>query len=210
MSNNNREQLLSGRNPRRLKVLSAYSVANRLSRVKVSSLSSSPIDTRRRRLSVCEPISGAARGRPKPARLAALGIPIAGLTLAACDTSKTTESDNTAKQSCAGVAAEADVEVPPWPDDRAPPATLDAAVDALNEWLPEARRRRYRCLGPAAVTDAHFGLGLWVGNNWSLYSRTPLTDRLESMGLDNADDMSELIVERYLRALHGRQGNASR
>jgi hypothetical protein len=51
----------------------------------------------------------------------------------------------------------------------------------------------------------HFGLGMWMRNNWSLWveeSRIKLF--FDSLGVNDADDISSLIITSYWNYLNGR------
>jgi hypothetical protein len=50
----------------------------------------------------------------------------------------------------------------------------------------------------------HFGLGMWMRNNWGLWSGSPLNEELTALGLTVADDMSGFLLVSFWRRLHGR------
>ena len=49
---------------------------------------------------------------------------------------------------------------------------------------------------------AHFGLGMWIRNNWGLWKGgNGITDFFHDHGIWHADDMSAIILESYSRLL---------
>jgi uncharacterized protein YbaR (Trm112 family) len=58
------------------------------------------------------------------------------------------------------------------------------------------------------VTDAHFGLGRWLRNEWELWSvpeNSRLVDYFHELGITHADDMSSIILTSYHRHLNGKE-----
>ena len=49
----------------------------------------------------------------------------------------------------------------------------------------------------------HFGLGMWMRNNWGLWAHGPLAAYLEQFGVHHPDDMSGLILDTFWRHLNG-------
>ena len=55
------------------------------------------------------------------------------------------------------------------------------------------------------VTDAHFGVGMWIRNNWMLWSKSSrLVAYFNEFGVEEADDMSALICQCYHRYVNER------
>lgn len=52
-------------------------------------------------------------------------------------------------------------------------------------------------------SGAHFGLGMWMRNNWGLWRGSRLQYYFEKKGLYHPDDMSGLILTTYWRYKHG-------
>lgn len=50
----------------------------------------------------------------------------------------------------------------------------------------------------------HFGLGMWIRNNWGLWSDSPLVQYFKGIGIDHPDSMSEIILTWFHRYLNGR------
>jgi len=54
-----------------------------------------------------------------------------------------------------------------------------------------------------AVTDLHFGAGLWIRNNWIRSGRdTALTNYFDSLGIHHPDDISSIILTSLHRTLN--------
>lgn len=53
------------------------------------------------------------------------------------------------------------------------------------------------------MVEFHLGLGMWIRNNWGLWSDGRLYRAFAKLGLAQPDDMSGLILEEYWRHLHG-------
>jgi hypothetical protein len=51
--------------------------------------------------------------------------------------------------------------------------------------------------------DSHFGIGLWIRNNWSLWGGSRLEQYFRSKGELFADDMSGVIIRFYIDWLNG-------
>jgi len=53
------------------------------------------------------------------------------------------------------------------------------------------------------LTRHHFGLGMWMRNNWGLWSEaSPLKQFFDSQGKYSADDMSSMILKSYWQHLN--------
>ena len=74
-------------------------------------------------------------------------------------------------------------------------AALDSMLgDKDKAWLREH-----------GAVDAHFGLGMWLRNNWGLWGgdSCPLPAYFRAHGIQHPDDMSGLILECYVQHLNG-------
>lgn len=49
----------------------------------------------------------------------------------------------------------------------------------------------------------HFGLGMWMRNNWGLWQEGPLAKYFNELGIYHPDDMSGIIMESYIAKLRG-------
>ncbi|MHC4086983.1 MAG: DUF6794 domain-containing protein [Planctomycetota bacterium] len=53
------------------------------------------------------------------------------------------------------------------------------------------------------LVDYHFGLGMWIRNNWGLWSQSRLSIYFNDMGVFHPDDMSGIILACFHRHLNG-------
>lgn len=75
------------------------------------------------------------------------------------------------------------------------PETYEAALDCLDKILP-ARDRSALAAADGPV-EAHFGLGLFIRNNWGLWKKGPLYRSMAGRGFLTPDDMSGAIIEGF-------------
>lgn len=52
--------------------------------------------------------------------------------------------------------------------------------------------------------DSHFGLGLWMRNNWGLWGGSRLSKYFTKIGINHPDDMSAIILVSYHRQITGK------
>ena len=87
------------------------------------------------------------------------------------------------------------------------PKDIDEAVRSLRLLLPESQLRKFAALPEEeARVSAHFGIGLFIRNNWLYPQGSPLMASLmaEDAYFFDADSASDLVVRalwRNLRAL---------
>jgi hypothetical protein len=98
--------------------------------------------------------------------------------------------------------------VTPTVDSTAPgriyvPQDLEDALRELNHMLSPAFVIEFRA-DSAAPMKAHFGLGLWMRNNWGLWAGSRLSRYFNCQGIFHPDDMSGIILTSYWRQLNGR------
>ena len=53
------------------------------------------------------------------------------------------------------------------------------------------------------TSNAHFGIGLWMRNNWGLWGGSRLSKYFNTLGIFHPDDMSGTILTSYHRHLLG-------
>jgi hypothetical protein len=83
------------------------------------------------------------------------------------------------------------------------PQTLEEAVRQLQKILPDSLQQRFAAQTEAEFTArAHFGLGMWMRNNWRLWRAGPLAQHFNALGIHHPDDMSGIILTCYHRTLH--------
>ena len=94
-----------------------------------------------------------------------------------------------------------------WPEGYPVPATFDLALEALDHQLTTVQKSGVRCAGANVAIVSHFGLGLWIRNEWGLYESPPLAKDMAARGFITPDDMSAAIVDSYARKLRGEAFN---
>ena len=87
------------------------------------------------------------------------------------------------------------------------PSSLDEAIALIISEFEENDLREWAKAPEAeACFEAHFGLGMWIRNNWVYGEGTVLFDgiRNASSSFIHDDDVSEVIVRALWRVLNGR------
>ena len=83
------------------------------------------------------------------------------------------------------------------------PINLDEAVLQLTKILPDTTQQQVLLMTEEEfLTGSHFGLGMWIRNNWSLWKGGELANDFNSKGIFHPDDMSGIILTCYYRQLH--------
>lgn len=72
------------------------------------------------------------------------------------------------------------------------PKTFETAVDCLDRSL--SAEFREQLVKPDGATMAHFGLGMFLRNNWGLWKGGELRTAMQGMGFRHPDDMSAAIL----------------
>ena len=75
------------------------------------------------------------------------------------------------------------------------PPTYEAALDCLDKYLPEDAQAALA--KPDGAIEAHFGLGMWIRNNWGLWKQGPLYRAMTAYGFSHPDDMSGAILDGF-------------
>jgi hypothetical protein len=83
------------------------------------------------------------------------------------------------------------------------PVNLADAVAHLQRIHHDSTRQKIMAMTEQEfLAGAHFGLGMWMRNNWGLWRGGKLATWFDSVGIKNADDMSGIILTCYYRQLH--------
>lgn len=83
------------------------------------------------------------------------------------------------------------------------PLTLNDAVRHLQKIQSDSLKQRIVSQTEEEfTTHAHFGLGMWMRNNWGLWRDGPLAKYFHQLGVYHPDDMSGIILTTYYRTLH--------
>ncbi|MBI5549362.1 MAG: hypothetical protein HY901_36210 [Deltaproteobacteria bacterium] len=85
------------------------------------------------------------------------------------------------------------------------PADLDDCFAELKKTMSLEEQTLFAALPSQTETiQHHFGLGLWIRNNWGLRRGSRLALHMESLGFREPDAMSKAILEYYWLHLNGR------
>jgi hypothetical protein len=81
--------------------------------------------------------------------------------------------------------------------------TVEGVVEALDASLGEVHKAFFRCFPDEddLVARVHTGFGRWLRTTLHLWSDTPLTAALRTLGAATPDEMSTVIIRAYSRAL---------
>ena len=84
------------------------------------------------------------------------------------------------------------------------PATLEECYAALDTLLDEATKEDIKTSsGDELIGNYHFGLGMWIRNNWIYPAADKIAKVFLDAGIDHPDDMSSIILEGYRSYLNG-------
>lgn len=78
------------------------------------------------------------------------------------------------------------------------PKNLDEAIAVLDK---ELSRNDKKFLLVEGALAAHHSLGRWIRNNWGLWESSELKGVLMDKGFNHPDDMSNYIIEEYIKHL---------
>ena len=81
------------------------------------------------------------------------------------------------------------------------PKTLDECFVELGKIFNKFQLEEFKAKTEDELAIYHFGLGLWMRNNWGLWCGSPLAKYFNSMGIFHADDMSGIILRSFHRHL---------
>ena len=78
------------------------------------------------------------------------------------------------------------------------PQTLSEAVSYLRDNISDEDKKYLVENGAISV---HHTLGRWIRNNWGLWEDSQLKKSLEAEGFIHPDDMSNYIIEEFVKTL---------
>ena len=82
------------------------------------------------------------------------------------------------------------------------PVNLEEAVQQLTKILPDTTQQKILSMTEDEfVSGSHFGLGMWIRNNWISWGKKQLSKYFESIGIFHPDDKSGIILTCYYRQL---------
>jgi len=82
------------------------------------------------------------------------------------------------------------------------PQNIEEAIMQLDKLLPDSAKIRLK--NKYEIGLQHFGIGLWMRNNWGLWAGSRLARYFDSCGARHPDDMSGIILTAYHRHLLSR------
>lgn len=83
------------------------------------------------------------------------------------------------------------------------PENLTECFEALNSLVNKEELKDFRSSSEDDGTvSAHFGLGMWMRNNWGLWGTSTLKSWFNSLGIYHGDDMSSIILTSWHRHLN--------
>ena len=90
------------------------------------------------------------------------------------------------------------------------PKDLGDTFVVLDKELPEITRTEMTALSKRGdMIQYHIGLGMWMRNNWGLWSGSRLQKYFTDRGFGDPEDMSSIILFSYWDWLHGNKNVAS-
>lgn len=82
------------------------------------------------------------------------------------------------------------------------PESLEQTFPVLTKLLKPEGVEKFRAGTEDDAGSYHFGLGMWMRNNWGLWGGGKLKEWFISHGIQHADDMSGIILTSYWRHLN--------
>lgn len=82
------------------------------------------------------------------------------------------------------------------------PKDLDDCFKELNKMLSPELIKEMKAGTEDDMSKHHFGLGLWMRNNWGLWSGSHLAKYFNNLGIRHPDDMSGIILTSFWRFLN--------
>jgi hypothetical protein len=97
--------------------------------------------------------------------------------------------------------------VKPTKDSKTPtgvfvPENLDGCLNELEVMLTPEFVQKIRDGSEDEMSQYHFGLGMWMRNNWGLWGGSRLAKWFNAQGIKDPDDMSGIILVSFWRHLH--------
>lgn len=84
------------------------------------------------------------------------------------------------------------------------PSDLEDSFVELKRILSPAMLKNMNEGSEESMIGYHMSLGLWIRNNWGLRGGSRLSKYFNKIGIDNADDMSGIILDSFWRHLHSK------
>jgi len=84
------------------------------------------------------------------------------------------------------------------------PKDLDDCFDRLKKILKPEELAEMKNGTEREMSQYHFGLGMWMRNNWGLWKGGRLAKWFNDKGIQHPDDMSGIILDSFWRHLHSK------
>ena len=82
------------------------------------------------------------------------------------------------------------------------PIDLNDCITQLDRIIPDSSKSQISAMTEEQFSArSHFGLGIWMRNNWRLWNGSRLAKFFNSKGIYHPDDMSGIILDSYYRYL---------
>lgn len=86
-------------------------------------------------------------------------------------------------------------QIAPTPTGVLIPGSIDEAIAELETMLHPDFIAEARAMSQSQfLTSQHFGLALWMRNNWQLWQSNRLTECLQGLGVTHPDAMSSFLL----------------
>jgi hypothetical protein len=86
------------------------------------------------------------------------------------------------------------------------PKDLDEAILQLEKIHNDTTKQKILAMTEREfIGNSHFGLGMWMRNNWGLWKGGELAKYFNSIAIYHPDDMSGIILTSYYRHLNGQE-----
>lgn len=84
------------------------------------------------------------------------------------------------------------------------PKNLIESLIEIDKFLKPTDKEKIKLQTETEFTSqAHFGQGLWIRNNWALWKGSRLYHFFKSKGISHPDNISGIILTSYYRKLNG-------
>lgn len=90
------------------------------------------------------------------------------------------------------------------------PTNLEDCHKELDRGLSLNTKASMYLSSKEGMIKYHFGLGMWLRNNWGLWGGSRLSKYFRSIGMLHPDDMSGVILDSYWHHLHGKNFDLQR
>lgn len=85
------------------------------------------------------------------------------------------------------------------------PKNLDDCFSQLNSFWNDSIQQSIKTISEDSfVAESHFGIGLWIRNNWGLWGSSRLSAYFSQLEIFHPDDMSGIILRSYHRKLNNK------